>query len=207
MTQTAEPITNVRYHRNRTKRGNVSYAKTTQSIAYYGYGKPVTNPYRQLRGTWHDEQGAVATHDDTLEWARQKSRQHQYTYKLVLSLRDGPMQARDFVQAMRASDSERWQGWRLIVHRDTEHVHAHVVAFRDKKLPKEAFQQWKQETAAVLASLEGQRLAAQTETQHQVSRADEASQSDAPGWATAAPPHGAERVVLDEEQAWGWEME
>ncbi len=59
--------------------------------------------------------------------------------------------------------------WRLIVHTDTEHVHAHVIAFREKTLVKAEFNAWRKEARSELEKLEQQRL--QQEAEQEQARA------------------------------------
>ncbi len=80
---------------------------------------------------------------------------------MVLSLRDGEMQPQDFIQAMNraAQETETFQDYRLIVHHDTEHVHAHVIAFRDKTLKRKELMAWKDAVERPLQEAEVKRLA------------------------------------------------
>ena len=156
-TTTAAPITNVKYYKNETKKGNPTATKVKQGTFYYTYGTREANPDLKPRGQWWSREGPER-YGDVVNWAAGNAKQHKYTYTMVLSLRDGPMQPEDFTAAMAAASDGIFAQWALIPHYDTNHDHAHVVAFRDKTLTKAEFHRWRKAAGAALAAAEQQRL-------------------------------------------------
>lgn len=152
--QTALPIANVRYYKNHTPTGRPSHAKVKRGMQYYTYGNWRDREPRE-RGQWHSPDGVIST-EEAQQWASEQARLNEYTYTLMLSLRDGNMQEQDFVQAMQHAGF--FDNWRLIQHRDSEHDHAHVIAFRPNKLQKQEFVQWKELIMEQLQKVERQRL-------------------------------------------------
>jgi hypothetical protein len=153
--KTASPIANVRYYKNRTPTGRASHAKVKRGMQYYSYGN-WREKEPQERGQWHSPDGVVST-EKAHQWASEQARLNEYTYTLMLSLRDGNMQEEDFTQAMEHAGF--FDNWMLIQHRDSEHDHAHVIAFREKKLPKQEFAKWKELIMEQLQKAERHQLA------------------------------------------------
>lgn len=151
-----KPFVNMRCYQNRTKKGNPSSAKVSKGVYYYGYGTAAENPDHIPRGIWFSRNG-WERHGDVVNWAKGSAKNHQFTYTLLLTVRDGRMQDTDFIKAMEAGGL--FKDWRLIVHRDTEHEHAHIVTFRDERVPKEEFTQWRELVQDYLQQAEMERLA------------------------------------------------
>ena len=171
MGQQAPAITNLRYYQNRTKTGAPTASKVAQGVMYYGYGvqrlDQEADEQLQLRGTWYTPENDAVSHKDVRQWSGDNALENKYTYTAVLSARDGWMQAEDFNQVMEKAGV--FTDWRLIVHTDTEHVHAHVIAFREKTLVKAEFNAWRKEARSELEKLEQQRL--QQEAEQEQARA------------------------------------
>ncbi len=98
-----------------------------------------------------------------MAWATENATNYKYTYTLVLSVRDAAMQNEDFTETV--SDMMTQQkaagfptDWRMMVHRDSDHDHAHLILFRDKTLRKAQLAQWRQAMQHELAIREEQRL-------------------------------------------------
>lgn len=163
----AIPVMHARYIRNVTSKGNPSVKQTNRAVQYIGYGHKFENPREYLRGQWHSPNGEVS-HDQVKAWAEDQAQQRRYTYTLVLSVRDGIMQDDDFVETVKEM-SEKSEGndfstdWRMMVHRDSDHDHAHVMLFRDRTLQKAQLARWREEIQAALAIREAQRLTEQQE--------------------------------------------
>ena len=160
------PIVNARYIRNRSKAGRPITKQSDQAVAYVGYGHTFENPEQQLRGQWYRPEGAD-THKAVAAWSHEQAVTHQYTYTLIVSVRDGQMQDGDFLAALQAENSGDAHteataylptDWRLMVHRDSNHDHAHVLFFRDKTLRKGELAQLRQHIQQVLLVREQQRL-------------------------------------------------
>ncbi len=156
--QKSRAVAHSRYYKNVTKRGAKTATKAQQGIKYYGYGvgDESTN---QARGKWYSAEGAT-THNDVREWATEQAIENKYTYTLVLSLKEGEMQSSDFVEAMKLEKVSNVFGdsWRLITHYDSDHVHAHVIAFRDTTVQRKDFTAWTNEIKGHLTSVELERI-------------------------------------------------
>ncbi len=159
-------IVHARYIKNRTPKGRVTIRQLSRAVHYIGYGHKFENPKEFLRGQWHSAQGRHS-HEDVVAWAEEQAQSNRYTYTLVLSVRDGMMQDEDFTRTM---TSAKWQtqaetrfptDWRLMVHRDSDHDHAHVVFFRDRTVRKAELAQWRESLQATLNSYQEQRIAEQ----------------------------------------------
>jgi hypothetical protein len=147
----------VRYDKTRTKKGNVSRSAVKKAVYYAMFGHPEHNPDQLPRGEWFSSAG-VEKHGHVLNWAEGSAVNHPYCYRLVLSLKEGQMRPEDFVTALQQDSQGLFQDFRLVVHEDTQHTHAHVLAFRDKTLSKQEFYQWKKEVGSCLVELEQMRL-------------------------------------------------
>lgn len=165
-------ITNVRYDKTRTKKGNVTRSAVQKAVYYAMYGHPApftfdrlragdklraSNPDQLPRGEWYSPAGAEK-HGHVVNWAEGSAVNHPYCYRLVLSLKEGDLRPEDFAAALQKDSQNLFPDFRLVVHQDTEHTHAHVLAFRDKTLSKQQFFQWKQEVGSCLVELEQLRL-------------------------------------------------
>lgn len=154
---------NVRYYKNQTKSKKPTSAKVKKSVYYYGYGTDQTLPDGttiypdEMRGNWYSSMGEER-HGDVVTWASGNALNHTYTYTMILSLRDGEMEPEDFIKAMDSVGKNHFDDYRLIVHYDTAHDHAHVVAFRDKVLRKNDFNQFRLAMREQLAELEKERI-------------------------------------------------
>lgn len=109
------------------------------------------------RGDWYSPQGQEK-YGDVLTWASGNALNHKYTYTMILSLRDGQMEPEDFIEAMNETAENYFDDYRLIVHYDTNHDHAHVMAFRDTVLRRGEFDRFRLEMRDKLSSLEEQRI-------------------------------------------------
>ncbi len=163
MSATALPIVNARYMPNRSRKtGNISIKRTMKSVKYIGFGHKFENPKQFQRGQWYGQAGEQA-HDEVAAWAKENAQQHKYTYTFVLSVRDAAMQDGDFVETVTQIMTDQKEtdfptDWRMMVHRDSDHDHAHLMLFRDKTLRKAQLAQWRQAIQHALAIREEQRL-------------------------------------------------
>ena len=164
MSTAAIPVVHAKYIPNRSKKsGKPAIERTMKSVQYIGFGHKFENPKQFQRGQWYsaaDEQ----SHDEVSAWAQSQAQAHKYTYSFVLSVRDGAMEDGDFVGTTRKlmtdqADTDFPTDWRMMVHRDSDHDHAHLILFRDKTLRKAQLAQWRQAFQAELGALEEQRLA------------------------------------------------
>ena len=154
---------NLRYYKNETKAKQPTSTLVKKSVYYYGYGTDITLPDgttvypEEQRGDWYSSRGEE-TYGDVVTWASGNALNHKYTYTMVLSLRDGQMEPEDFVRAMEQAAGNYFEDYRLIVHYDTEHDHAHVMAFRDKILRRDDFNAFRLTMRNSLAELEQERI-------------------------------------------------
>jgi hypothetical protein len=94
--------------------------------------------------------------DEVAQWVQAQAHQQRYTYHLVLSVPNAPASAAEFQQAMRHGFEQTGEfgEFRLITHDNTDHAHAHVLAFRDKTLWGAEREQWQAAVQAPLLELE-----------------------------------------------------
>ena len=168
------PVVNARYIKNRTKRGNVTAKQMARAVQYIGYGHIFENPQQHLRGQWYNPDGEDC-HSDVVAWSEAQAQTHKYTYTFILSLRDGMMQDSDFTEALQSFSADVNSSfpadWRVMVHRDSDHDHAHLVLFRDRTLRKPELAQWRDYLQQALSKCEEQRLIEQRQ-QEQSSELD-----------------------------------
>lgn len=155
-------IVHARYIKNRTPKGNVTTKRMSRAVHYIGFGHKFENPKAYLRGQWHNSDGKQS-HEDVVDWAQEQAQHHRYTYTLVLSVRDAMMQDGDFTNSLREAQTETGleqfpTDWRLMVHRDSDHDHAHVVFFRDRTVRKAELAQWREALQATLNHYQEQRI-------------------------------------------------
>lgn len=139
-------VCHVRYYKNRTKKGNPTSRKARNSFLYYDRKRNVE------RGVWHSQNGAVST-PDVLTWTADSALTMPYTYTLVLSVRDADLTPEQFQKVMHTVRDEI-NDFRLITHSDTEHTHAHVLVFSDKKWSRAQFDRVTQTVRSELHTLE-----------------------------------------------------
>lgn len=149
-------IVNARYGRNRTAKGNPTATPAKKALYYYGYGVRQDNPEQLARGHWYGPDGDT-TYGETVNWATNQAKRHKLHYKIMISVRDGRMQSEDFAKAMAASGLMP-NDYRLILHTDTDHDHAHILVFRDKPLHAALFQKWRAEVLEEINKLEQERI-------------------------------------------------
>ncbi len=132
---------------NKSAKGKPSYAQMKGLMNYIAYGRYEDrfDQETQQRGLWLDHNGNPAAHEETLHWAKEKVHRYSYehTYQLLLSTRYGGLTAADFSHVLQqGSELSDMREWRLMMHQDTQHRHAHVLFFRDKRLDKKSFLTW-----------------------------------------------------------------
>lgn len=157
-------VVRLQSHQNRTPTGRPS-ATATRKLAHYlayGRGRPQVQAQQPQRGRWYTEKGKTPTHKAVLEWVQSQGKTHPYTYQLLLSVNEADLAAGDYLQAMRAG-GELFLEWRLIAHRDTDHSHAHVLAFGEKEMQitGRPFRSWWQAVRQALAFRQELTLAAE----------------------------------------------
>jgi hypothetical protein len=147
------PFIGVRIHHNRTPFGRRSSTPARRAAHYYAYGRgaALESGSRQ-RGIWYGPDGQSHSHEQVLAWARREALGHRYTFEALLSVQQGRLTAEAFTSAMQ--QGEAITDWRLLVHRDTDYRHAHVLFFRDHRLEKGEFLAWQEQVREALLQLE-----------------------------------------------------
>lgn len=144
----AQSVVRLQTHANRTPTGRAS-ATAARKLAQYlahGRGRPTEQAQRPQRGIWHGEDGRPLTHEQVLQWVAEQGKTYPYTHQLILSVKEAPLEAAAYGRAMQAggSDGNLFPEWRLIVHQDSRHSHAHLLAFGDEdiRVTGPTFRQW-----------------------------------------------------------------
>ena len=154
------PIARMIRTRNRTRTGKRTSTPAKKAAAYFAFGPSLQEQVeRRQRGEWIGPGGERHSHEAIMEWVTDQARRHEYTFQAMLSVPEGRMTAVDYAQAI--EQGGHIADWRLVVHDDTAHSHAHVLFFRDKRLEKEHFIRWHNRVRQELAALEQKRLAGQ----------------------------------------------
>ena len=144
----AQSVVRLQTHANRTPTGRAS-ATAARKLAQYlahGRGRSAEQSARPQRGIWYSEDGRPLTHEQVLQWVAEQGKTHPYTHQLILSVKEAQLEAAAYGQAMQAgkSDGNLFPEWRLIVHQDSRHSHAHLLAFGDEdiRVTGATFRQW-----------------------------------------------------------------
>jgi hypothetical protein len=145
---------NVRTQENRTPTGRRTSAPARRATHYYAFGAERDTGSReaQQRGEWWGPDGRTQTHEAVMAWVKEQAMRHRYTFQGLLSVPEGELTAAAFCRAMQKGDQAG--DWRLIAHADTDHRHAHVLWFGDKRMDKQTFLSWQAEVRAELIRLE-----------------------------------------------------
>lgn len=152
-THRSVPFVRIQLERNRSHTGRRTATPARHAAAYFAFGHNQT----QQRGTWVDAEGKTHAHTDVLAWARKGALRHDYTFQALLSVPQGRLDSAGYTEALQQAG--QIEDWRLVVHDDTAHSHAHVLFFRNKRLPKAEHKAWHDTLQAQLALLESKQLA------------------------------------------------
>lgn len=151
------PFIGVRMHENRTPTGRRTSTPAKRAALYFAFGRDKQAQLEgRQRGEWLGPDGRSQSHDQVMAWAKQEALGHRYTCQAILSVPQGELTPEQFCRAM--GQGGEISDWRLIAHQDTQHSHAHVLFFRDKRLDKETFLSWQTDVRTELARLEQQQL-------------------------------------------------
>ena len=157
-------------------KGSRSYAQVRGLLHYVAYGHYAEQLGQapQQRGVWLDQAGRPYAHAAVQEWAKEKVHRFEYdhAYQLLLSTRDGGLPAAAFNRALQqGSDISQVREWRMMLHDDTDHQHAHAILFSHEKLSPARYKEWQQTMQAELGQLQAERqtaLAQQEDLKQQV---------------------------------------
>lgn len=130
-------------------------------IAYGHYHDRLGRDTPQQRGIWLAPDGKRQPHADVLAWAKSKVQRLGYetSYQLLLSTRDGGLDAADFAQVLHAGSAiSGVRDWRLMTHDDSAHQHAHVILFRHTPLSVADYKRWQQTMQTELDRLQAEQV-------------------------------------------------
>ena len=198
MAEPSLPFIGVRMHKNRTQTGRRTGTPAKHAATYFAFGKEQNNRQQthqteKQRGEWLGPDGRLYTHQAVLDWAKEMAMSHHYTFEALLSVQHGDLTPAQFCQAM--GQSEVFTDWRLICHQDTDHRHAHILFFHDRRLDKPTFLAWQTAVRQELSLLE----------QKQLSAAPAAALEHHPDFARAQTPQPTVAKDLDARAKRAWE--
>ena len=161
------PVVRLQHRRNRTPTGKRTGTLARKAATYFAFGRKAN----QQRGDWLGPGGESHTHESVMGWVDGQARQHEQTFQALLSVPQARLTGQDYARALEAAGQTA--DWRMVVHNDTAYSHAHVLFFRDRRLPRAEFEQWQVQVQQALLTLEEKRL-----TEPELSLADAAEQLD-----------------------------
>ncbi|MCB0037088.1 MAG: hypothetical protein KDE51_23820 [Anaerolineales bacterium] len=135
-----------RYIHNRSQKTGRPVTRGLKRLLYYNvYGNQENNPSGRPRGQIYDQDGREVGYARYKAWALQQSEAHKYSYRIIISPKGHLLADEDFVMALAAAavTTNLANEFQLIVHRDTDHTHAHLLFFTDKTIGKGDLEQWK----------------------------------------------------------------
>lgn len=151
---------NARYIRNRSKKTGRHVTGGVQRVMYYNaYGNKEMNPTQEQRGLIYNEQGETVSYAKYKEWGIDGTKDHEYSYRMIISPKGHLLSDEDFVQVLNDSFQGRGYGeeFRLLVHRDTDHTHAHVLIHADKTMSRKELESWKRDLRQQIMEIEADR--------------------------------------------------
>ncbi len=165
------PIVRLQHTRNRTPTGKRTATPARKTAVYFAFGQQA-----KQRGEWLGSGSERHKHEDVLAWAQNQGRQHEHTFQALLSVPEARLTGADYARALDAAG--QIEAWRMVVHNDTRYSHAHVLFFRDQRMPRDQFDKWQAQVQQELKLLEEKRLA---EPEPQIERAMTMTE-DTPSW-------------------------
>ena len=154
------PLVRMEHTRNRTPTGKRTATPARKAAVYFAFGQAnqaANQAAGQQRGEWLGPGGERHKHEEVLVWAQNQAKQHEHTFQALLSVPQARLTGGDYARALEAAG--QIAGWRMVVHNDTDYSHAHVLFFRDKRLPRDQFDRWQTQVQQALVTLEEKRLA------------------------------------------------
>lgn len=159
MTKRPLPFVRLTYTPNRTPTGKRTATPARRAARYFAFGNDREAAHgAEQRGRWYGPDGQTHDHEAVLAWITARARDHAYTFQALLSVPEGRLQAEDFSRAMQ--EGKTIDDWRLLSHDDTAYSHAHVLFFRNSRLDKEVFADWRERVRRELAAIEAASLRA-----------------------------------------------
>lgn len=151
------PVVRLNHTRNRTPTGKRTVTPARKAAVYFAFGQQPKQAAGKQRGEWLGPGSERHKHEDVLAWAQSQARQHEHTFQALLSVPQARLSGGDYARALEAAGQIKT--WRMVVHNDTRYSHAHVLFFRDQRLPRAQFAQWQAQVQQALVILEEKRLA------------------------------------------------
>lgn len=151
------PVVRMKHIRNRTPTGKRTVTPARKAAVYFAFGQQANQAEGKQRGEWLGPGGERHKHEEVLAWAQGQARQHEHTFQALLSVPQARLTGGDYARALEAAGQT--EAWRMVVHNDTNYSHAHVLFFRDKRLPRDQFDRWQAQVQQELVVLEEKRLA------------------------------------------------
>lgn len=139
-------VIKARYIRNTSRKTGKPVTANVQRLVYYNvYGNRGNNPEMQPRGQIYDQDGGVQKYGEYKSWALGQAQNQPYTYRVIISPKGKILTDDDFIQSIRSAGKETGVGsdFRVVIHRDTEHTHAHLLFQTNKTLKKKELENWK----------------------------------------------------------------
>jgi hypothetical protein len=103
-----------------------------QAAKYYTYRD---GPDRAQR-LWQTRDGRTVAYADVHPELRAAAQTYAYTYRVVLSTKAVDITAEGY----RAVLANRFESYYFVEHHNTDYPHAHVIAFRNQRMPKAELQ-------------------------------------------------------------------
>jgi len=107
-----------------------------RSVAYYTWREGTDQPPR----AWHDQDGHELGYDAAKEAVAEHAAEAAYTYRIVLSTRDAPLDAEQYAAVL----GEHFDHYFLTAHHAGSHPHAHAIAFSDRRLGTDELSQMRE---------------------------------------------------------------
>lgn len=190
-----------KYVRNTSKKSGQRVTGDVQRLAYYNvYGNRHTNPEMQPRGPIYDQDGVGQKYSEYKAWAMGKAQESAYTYRMIISPKGKILTDDDFIQSIQAAAKETGLGeeFRVVIHRDTKHTHAHLMFQTDKTLKRKELEKWKVELRTSMIEREESRAKA---LGIKVPKVGEDSDSEAPAEKKSAVKNRGGKSVTDGDEA------
>ena len=138
-------LVKMRYIKNRGARGQTVTANLQKVVFYNVYGDKKLNPEMKQRGAILDQHGEVVRYGEYKSWAMGRAVHHPYAYRVIASPKGHGLANGDFIQAIRTAGERTGFGeqFMIVIHRDTDHTHAHVIFFSDVTMSRKTLEEWK----------------------------------------------------------------
>jgi hypothetical protein len=150
-------LVKARYIHNRSSKTGRHVTADLQRLIYYNvYGNEQNNPDKIERGFIYDEKGNMVRYGDYKAWGIGKSVESRYSYRVIISPKGHLLHDQDFVTAV-ATASEKHglaDEFRIVIHRDSEHAHGHLLFQADSTLRRNVLEAWKVDLRKKMMELE-----------------------------------------------------